>query len=184
MSSPSVPPSISSNETSQPPTAEELSQVLKVDVFDRDGAACSLGQLIEGKRTALIFIRHFGCLSCQAYVRCISASIPPARLQPSNQILIIGCGSYRPINTYIETTSSLYPIYTDPSRQLHSLCRFKSNLSMGVTGDEQRDYMRNAGSAMSRIWGGITYQLGNLQHLNDMGPKSLNGGELILSAGE
>ncbi|KAI8942920.1 hypothetical protein NX059_000958 [Plenodomus lindquistii] len=102
----------------------------------------------------------------------------------SAAVLIIGCGSYRPINTYIETTSSLYPIYTDPSRQLHSLCRFKSNLSMGVTGDEQRDYMRNAGSAMSRIWGGITYQLGNLQHLNDMGPKSLNGGELILSAGE
>jgi len=42
--------------------------------------------------------------------------------------------------------------------------------------------MRNAGSAMSRILGGIKGALGSLQHVNHVGPKALNGGEVIISA--
>jgi hypothetical protein len=44
--------------------------------------------------------------------------------------------------------------------------------------------MRNAGSTMSRIFGGIKGALGNLQHVNSVGPKALNGGEVVLSAGK
>ena len=44
--------------------------------------------------------------------------------------------------------------------------------------------MRNAGSTMARIWGGIKYGLGNIGQLNNVGPKSLNGGEVVISAGE
>ena len=43
--------------------------------------------------------------------------------------------------------------------------------------------MRDAGSAMSRIFGGIKGALGNLQHTAYIGPKALNGGELIIAAG-
>jgi hypothetical protein len=43
--------------------------------------------------------------------------------------------------------------------------------------------MYDAGSAMGRIFGGIKGALGNLQHLNQTGPKALNGGEVIISAG-
>jgi hypothetical protein len=67
---------------------------------------------------------------------------------------------------------------------LHKLFQFKSNLAEGKAGDEQRDYMRNAGSTMSRIFGGIKGALGNLQHVNSVGPKALNGGEVVLSAGK
>ena len=99
-------------------------------------------------------------------------------------VLIIGCGSYQPIDTYAANTSSKYQIYTDPSLRLHKLFQFKSNLAEGKAGDEQRDYMRNAGSTMSRIFGGIKGALGNLQHVNSVGPKALNGGEVVLSAGK
>jgi hypothetical protein len=44
--------------------------------------------------------------------------------------------------------------------------------------------MQNAGSAVSRIFGGIKGALGNLQHTAYIGPKSLNGGEIILAAGK
>jgi hypothetical protein len=44
--------------------------------------------------------------------------------------------------------------------------------------------MRDAGSAMTRLWGGIKYGLGHLGHINQTGPKALNGGEILVSAGE
>ncbi|CAI9637581.1 hypothetical protein GT037_008583 [Alternaria burnsii] len=164
------------------PTAEELSEALKIDVYDRDGKTKALGDLVKGQRTVLVFIRHFWCLNCQAYVRCISESIPLSNLPANTQILVVGCGSYQPIDTYATNSSSKYPIYTDPTLRLHKLFKFKSNLAEGKAGDEQRDYMRNAGSTMSRIFGGIKGALGNLQHVNSVGPKALNGGEVVLSA--
>lgn len=44
--------------------------------------------------------------------------------------------------------------------------------------------MRDAGSAASRIWGGIKGAVASIQHVNQVGPKALNGGEVIISAGE
>ncbi|CAN9429696.1 unnamed protein product [Alternaria alternata] len=138
------------------PTAEELSEALKIDVYDRKGKTKALGDLVKGQRTVLVFIRHF--------------------------FLVVGCGSHQPIDTYATNSSSKYPIYTDPTLRLHKLFKFKSNLAEGKAGNEQRDYMRNAGSTVSRIFGGIKGALGNLQHVNSVGPKALNGGEVVLSA--
>ncbi|OAL03204.1 hypothetical protein IQ06DRAFT_125291 [Phaeosphaeriaceae sp. SRC1lsM3a] len=165
-----------------PLTPDELSQALKVDVYDQEGNTKALGELVAGKRTALIFIRHFWCLNCQAYVRCLSEAVPPSKLPPNTQILVVGCGSYQPIKTYAAQSSSAYPIYTDPTLRLHSIFKFKSNLAEGKDGDEQRDYMKNAGSTVGRIWGGIKGALGHLEHVNYVGPKALNGGEAVISA--
>lgn len=38
---------------------EELAEALKIDVLDHTGKAFPLGGLVEGKRTVLIFTRHF-----------------------------------------------------------------------------------------------------------------------------
>jgi hypothetical protein len=43
--------------------------------------------------------------------------------------------------------------------------------------------MRDAGSAMARVWGGIKGALGQLEYTRYIGPKSLNGGEVVVSAG-
>jgi len=98
-------------------------------------------------------------------------------------VLIIGNGSYQPIDTYISTTSSLYPIYTDPNNKLHAILKFVSSLKMTNEGEEQKDYMRSAPSPLMRIFNGVTYALGHLQHTAYAGPKSLNGGEVVISAG-
>jgi hypothetical protein len=97
---------------------------------------------------------------------------------------VIGCGSYQPIKTYAEQSASKYPIYTDPTLRLHEILKFKYNLSTGGKGDEQRDYMRIAGSVMARTWASVRMALGHLDHVNYVGPKSLNGGEVIISAGK
>lgn len=139
-------------------------------------------------------------------MRCLSESIPPANLPPKTQskflplkyfltsstnhrtpsvpVLVIGCGSHQPIDTYAARSASQYPIYTDPTLRLHAIFKFKSNLAEGKSGDEKRDYMRSAGSAMSRVWGGVKGALGHLEHVNYVGPKALNGGEVLVSAGE
>jgi peroxiredoxin len=176
------PASSSSSDASTPLTRDELSEAQKIEVYDREGKTQTLGELMKGKRSLLIFTRHFWCLNCQAYVRCISKSIPPSNLPANTQILVIGCGSYQPIDTYAEATSSAYPIYTDPTRRLHSIFKFKSNLAEGQSGEKARDYMRDAGSTTARIWGGIKGALGHLEHVNYVGPKALNGGEGLVSA--
>lgn len=61
--------------------------------------------------------------------------------------------------------------------------KFKSGLKEAGEGEAKKDYMKDAGSAMNRIFGGIKGALGNLQHTPYIGPKSLNGGELIISSG-
>jgi hypothetical protein len=56
-----------------PPTAEELSEALKIDVYDREGKTKSLGELIKGQRTVLVFIRHF----CKCYLMRLVATLGP-----------------------------------------------------------------------------------------------------------
>jgi hypothetical protein len=41
------------------PTADELSRALTVSVYDKEGKTHALGDFMNGKRTALIFIRLF-----------------------------------------------------------------------------------------------------------------------------
>ena len=62
--------------------------------------------------------------------------------------------------------------------------KFKSALTEGNSGDAKKDYMQDAGSAVSRVFGGIKGALGNLQHTPYIGPKGLNGGEVVITAGE
>ncbi|KAF9700187.1 hypothetical protein EKO04_001711 [Ascochyta lentis] len=164
------------------PTPEELAEALTIELYDNVGAKTHLGDLIRGKRSVLIFTRHFWCLNCQAYVRAISESIPPSKLPLNTQILIVGNGSYQPIDTYATTTASAYPIYTDPTCQIHKILKFKSALKEQGAGEDKKDYMQNAGSAISRVFGGIKGALGNLQHTAYIGPKALNGGEVVISA--
>ena len=44
---------------STPLTSEELAEALKVELYDRTGQTETLGDLIKGKRSVLIFTRHF-----------------------------------------------------------------------------------------------------------------------------
>jgi hypothetical protein len=43
--------------------------------------------------------------------------------------------------------------------------------------------MQDQGSYVSRVMGGLKGALGDLGNLNNVGPKSQNGGEVIISPG-
>jgi hypothetical protein len=41
------------------PTADELSQAFAVEVYDGEGKTKKLGELVQGQKSILVFIRHF-----------------------------------------------------------------------------------------------------------------------------
>lgn len=41
------------------PTPDELAEALKIEVYDRVGKTTTVGDLVRGQRTVLIFTRHF-----------------------------------------------------------------------------------------------------------------------------
>jgi len=56
------------------PTSDELQEALNVEVYDRVGEKQPLGDIIKGKRSVLIFTRHFCTpdalpLLAQAWIR-------------------------------------------------------------------------------------------------------------------
>jgi hypothetical protein len=98
-------------------------------------------------------------------------------------VLVIGCGGYQPIDNWIAASSSKHSVYADPSNRLHAILKFKSTLSEG-DGKDPRDYMSDQGGAVARWLGGMKAALSSVQQLPYIGPKSQNGGEVIISAGK
>lgn len=70
--------------------------------------------------------------SCQDFVHALSSSITsPEALPKDTTLLIVGCGAPSLIQTYKETTSCPFPIYTDPDARLYSLFGMMRTLDMG-----------------------------------------------------
>lgn len=78
-----------------PLTADELAEALKVEVFDRDGKAATLEELVKGKRTALIFIRHF----CKFRYLAISLK------DKADIVRVLELSSIREVHEQVRTTS-------------------------------------------------------------------------------
>jgi hypothetical protein len=99
-------------------------------------------------------------------------------------VLIIGCGSYQPIEQYITSTSSPYPVYANPSLSLYRALEFKSSFTDKAKDDPEKDYMVGQGSTVSRVLGGVKSALGDLGNFGNQGPMAQNGGEVIMTPGE
>lgn len=98
--------------------------------------------------------------------------------------MIIGCGSYEPIQWYQDLTQSQYPIYANPSLSLYQDFEFQSRLAVAKKGEE-REYDKVLGSTFTKVWNAI--KIGPMQNFgqrNQVGPKSQNGGEVVLQKGE
>jgi hypothetical protein len=100
-------------------------------------------------------------------------------------VLIIGCGSYQPIEQYITSTSSPYPVYANPSLSLYRAFEFKASFTDKAKDDPEKDYMVGQGSTVSRVLGGVLKSaLGDLGNFGNQGPMAQNGGEVIMTPGE
>ncbi|KAF5376209.1 hypothetical protein D9615_008488 [Tricholomella constricta] len=175
----------------------------KLEILDVKGNKVAFGSIFESQKTIVVFIRHFFCGSCQAYVERL-ASVPQQALEKADaKIVIVGCGEWNPIQSYAgksalllpvlspgysdvlhpETTQFHGPIYADPSRALyHALGMNIEKLEGTPAGQERRGYLTKGAfvNAMQSIW------KGPLKHpslIGKQGNISQLGGDFVLGPG-
>lgn len=156
--------------TSVPSTATSL------PILDSNGTSHPFSTLYatddHHQQTLVIFIRHFFCGSCKEYVSALSSvdGITPNELSASNKrMIIIGCGQPNIIKQYAKDTACLFPIYTDPTRQLYDAFGMIRTLSLA---DEKPAYIKSsflsnlAKSAFSQLSSGLSmFQGGDIQQV-------------------
>ncbi|KAH0566535.1 hypothetical protein GP486_000076 [Trichoglossum hirsutum] len=161
------------------PTKDVLDRAAGLTVLNADGSSRSFGSLYsEGGaacRVLIIFVRHFFCGNCQAFIHTLSSSIDPASLlslSVPTSIAIVGCGRPELIPMYVEATKCPFPVYADPSRKLYDQLGMLRTLSLG---SRKPDYMRNS------ILSGILRSM--IQSLRS-GTGAVKGGDLKQVGGE
>ncbi|KAF8639368.1 hypothetical protein AX17_001557 [Amanita inopinata Kibby_2008] len=171
------------SKATEKPDETTLSQASELTVYDSKGEQIKFGSLYSRSKTVVVFIRHFFCGSCQAYVRQL-AGVPQSALDAANtKIIVIGCGDWAAIKEYAETTGFSGPIFADSSRKLlHALGMTIENLAVTPTGQERRSYltMSKFANVISSIW------RGPLMHptlIGKQGNISQLGGEFIFGPG-
>ncbi|KAI0723889.1 AhpC/TSA antioxidant enzyme-domain-containing protein [Cerioporus squamosus] len=165
------------------PPPELIAEAASLNVFDDAGKEVSFGSIIKDQKTIVVFIRHFFCGSCQQYVMQL-ASVRKDALEAANaRLVIIGCGDWKLIKNYCQTTDFKGPMYADPSRKLYSTLGLVQNLDTTPAGQEKRSYLGRSiiGNVLHSLWQG---PLKNPQHVGKQGNISQNGGEFIFGPGE
>jgi hypothetical protein len=136
---------------------ETLQKAGSIEIFDENGAKVKFSTLYATQRTVVVFIRHFLCGNCmvpdlnhrwqQEYVSAVSSIIQPSDLLARDTCLvIIGCGNYSLIKSYVKETGAKYPIYANPSQSLFRSFELTRTLALG---ENKPDYMSFG------VWGGI-----------------------------
>ncbi|KAK9241598.1 AhpC/TSA antioxidant enzyme-domain-containing protein [Lipomyces tetrasporus] len=162
------------------PSLDQLKSVAKIPIFDSDGQKLAFEDLFSNpdsgkKRIMVIFIRHFFCGNCHAYVHTLSTSIPsPDSLPAGTTMAIIGCGSHTLIPMYAKETACPFPIYSDPSRRLFDILGMTRNLSLG---NSTPDYVQE--SVFASTIRGIAQILKRIPTGD-----GLNGGDVRQNGGE
>jgi hypothetical protein len=141
-------PDLANSVTDKCPDRATLATVYDIPLCAPDGTSIPFGSIYDPayalhQRQLVLFVRHFYCGACQAYLKALSESITKEdyfAIPVPTSIVVIGCGKPDLIRQYKKFTGCPFPIYADPSREL-----FKK-LGMIVTlniGRERPDYMKD-----------------------------------------
>lgn len=124
------------------------------------------------EQTLLVFIRHFFCGSCKAYVSALSQvdGASPSELSAAKKrLIIIGCGQPNLIEQYAKDTTCPFPIYADPTRKLYDAFGMIRTLRLA---DEKPNYIKSsffsllAKSTLSKFAAGSSmFQGGDIQQV-------------------
>jgi hypothetical protein len=123
-----------------------LAAVHNIPIFSASGTSIPFGSIYEPAiathtRQLVIFVRHFYCGACQAYLQALTSSISPSEyfsIPTPTSIVVIGCGKPDMIEHYKRFTGCPFPIYADPSRSLFK--RLGMNLTLNF-GGQRPEYM-------------------------------------------
>ena len=93
----------------------------------RDGRSVELGSLIHAAPTALVFIRHFGCLGCSVHMADLAPRLEEMK-KLGLEVVLVGNGAPNFIEGFIERfrlDEKLVTITTDPSLKTHQAAQLK-----------------------------------------------------------
>ena len=131
--------------------------LLASKVQTRDGQSVELGTLIEPKPTALVFIRHFGCLGCSVHMTELSPRLEELH-KLGLQLVIVGNGEAHYVDGFIERfrlDPRLATVVTDPTLETHRAAELKRSVwaTLGPKGiiDQLRALL--SGHSQNRIQG-------------------------------
>ncbi|KAF7719690.1 AhpC/TSA antioxidant enzyme [Penicillium ucsense] len=182
-----APPDAHRKRDEEPPSTKTLEKVADYSVLDKNGDKHTFKSLYEGpgstRRVLVIFIRHFFCGSCQAYVQTLSESFTPEQLlhlPTPTSIVIIGCGDPSLIDFYAKETNCPFSIYADPKTKLYDELGMTSTYALGA----QPKYIRKGLARM--VTQSIMQELRNIGSALTMkgGDTKRVGGEFLFESNE
>jgi len=160
------------------PDETAIKEASDLEVFDINGDKVKFGSICE-KKTIVVFIRHFFCGSCQAYVEHL-ATVPEEALEAAGtKIVVIGCGEWNVIKSYAETAKFKGQFFADPTRKLyHALGMDIENLQRTPKGQPRPSYLSLGlvSNIMQSFWRG---PIKNPSLIGKNGNISQLGGEFI-----
>lgn len=170
------------------PPPEKWISAGDLPIYDSEGTSRAFKTLYTGPdaigdRQLIIFVRHFFCGACQAYLRALSKSITLEtyfRLATPASITIVGLGDPRLIPEYRRRTGCPFPIYTDPTKELYRALGMGWTLKTG----KRVEYMGGV-SEFQWVAGQLRQVRETERHLRFKGGNWLwVGGEFMVEGGE
>ena len=137
------------------PDRATLAAVYDLPIYRADGSAQPFGSLYDPsyalhQRQLVLFVRHFYCGACQAYLAALSKAITKDdyfSIPVPTSIFVIGCGQPDLIPQYKKFTDCPFPIFADPSRQLFKKLGMSISANLGT---QRPEYMKDISAA---AWG-------------------------------
>ncbi|EIW70889.1 hypothetical protein TREMEDRAFT_18693, partial [Tremella mesenterica DSM 1558] len=128
--------------TDKPPSMKDLFEASLMDVIDENGERVRFGDLVRGKRTIVVFIRHWYCPLCAQYLNSIISQVSPQALEKAKvDLVIIGNGSYKMLAGYKKSFRCPFPIYTDPSLTLYRILGLTRQTTSTGPSSSSGDYL-------------------------------------------
>lgn len=177
-------------ESDECPDGATLAAVQDMLIYDEEGNAHPFGSLYDPEKTTnerqlIIFIRHFFCGACQAFVNAITESITASdyeRIPIPTSIIIISCGKPDLIQHYrkFPGCNTRFPIFAEPTRKLFKTLGMKWSASLG----DRPEYMRDI-SIMDVVKGNVRDIGAGLREEGGLRKRDmLRGGNLLQIGGE
>jgi len=111
------------------------SAVRTCEVLDAQGNGHIVHNLIDGRPSLLLFIRHFGCIGCSENVGVLAPRFHELA-QLHTQVILIGCGPALFIDGFRERHNLLHApaqVFTDPSLSSHQAAGLRYGIMGGFS---------------------------------------------------
>jgi peroxiredoxin len=138
--------------------------LLQAEVFDPEGHARVLGDVLEGHVALLVFLRHYGCTGCSQQVDAL-VPVSQALHDLGVRLVLLGNGQPEHLKAFVERLKLAgYPfeLFTDPSRAAYRAVGLTRSLwrVFGPTALAREVLVRTMGYTSTALEGDVLQQGG------------------------